>query len=178
MIAELKKTTESKMKKSIDVLKNDLGKVRTGRAHPGLLDHVTVDYYGTQTPLSGVANVTLIDARTTEDGSLQFDFHPCGFRRWTLHLLELEFSPARSDAGRSLFYIRGGILAAKGLKRGHAGRLEFRRVPGRDEVLVAVLDFRPSLPWWIYKATQAVAHRFIMRCFQWHLKAQKLSPTV
>ena len=64
MIAELKKTTESKMKKSIDVLKNDLGKVRTGRAHPGLLDHVTVDYYGTQTPLSGVANVTLIDART------------------------------------------------------------------------------------------------------------------
>ena len=64
MIAELKKSTESKMKKSIDVLKNDLGKVRTGRAHPGLLDHVTVDYYGTQTPLSGVANVTLIDART------------------------------------------------------------------------------------------------------------------
>jgi ribosome recycling factor len=64
MIAELKKTTESKMKKSIEVLKSDLGKVRTGRAHPGLLDHVTVDYYGTQTPLSGVANVTLIDART------------------------------------------------------------------------------------------------------------------
>src|SRR3954468_20445940 len=64
MIAELKKTTELKMKKSIEVLKNDLGKVRTGRAHPGLLDHVTVDYYGTPTPLNGVANVTLIDART------------------------------------------------------------------------------------------------------------------
>jgi ribosome recycling factor len=64
MIAELKKTTEGKMKKSIEVLKADLGKVRTGRAHPGLLDHVTVDYYGTPTPLSGVANVTLIDART------------------------------------------------------------------------------------------------------------------
>jgi ribosome recycling factor len=64
MIAELKKTTEAKMKKSIEVLKADLGKVRTGRAHPGLLDHVIVDYYGTPTPLSGVANVTLIDART------------------------------------------------------------------------------------------------------------------
>lgn len=64
MIAELKKATETKMKKSLEVLKNDLGKVRTGRAHPGLLDHVMVDYYGTQTPLSGVANVTLIDART------------------------------------------------------------------------------------------------------------------
>ena len=64
MIAELKKITEIKMKKSIEALKNDLGKVRTGRAHTGLLDHVTVDYYGAQTPLSGVANVTLIDART------------------------------------------------------------------------------------------------------------------
>ena len=64
MIAELKKNTEIKMKKSLEALKNDLGKVRTGRAHTGLLDHVTVDYYGAQTPLSGVANVTLIDART------------------------------------------------------------------------------------------------------------------
>jgi len=64
MIAELKKNTESKMKKSLEALKNDLGKVRTGRAHTGLLDHVMVDYYGTQTPLSGVASVSLIDART------------------------------------------------------------------------------------------------------------------
>lgn len=64
MIAELKKTTESKMKKSLEALKGDLGKVRTGRAHTGILDHVTVEYYGAQTPLSGVANVSLIDART------------------------------------------------------------------------------------------------------------------
>ncbi len=64
MIAELKKNTELKMKKSLEALKNDLGKVRTGRAHTGLLDHVSVDYYGTQTLLSGVANVSLIDART------------------------------------------------------------------------------------------------------------------
>ena len=64
MISELKKTTELKMKKSLEALKNDLGKVRTGRAHTGLLDHVTVDYYGTPTPLSSVANVSLIDGRT------------------------------------------------------------------------------------------------------------------
>jgi len=64
MIADLKKNAESKMKKTLEALKNDLGKVRTGRAHTGILDHVTVDYYGTQTPLTGVANVTLIDART------------------------------------------------------------------------------------------------------------------
>ena len=64
MIPELKRNTEQKMKKSLEALKGDLGKVRTGRAHTGLLDHISVDYYGTQTPLSGVANVTLIDART------------------------------------------------------------------------------------------------------------------
>ena len=64
VIADLKRNTESKMKKSLEALKNDLGKVRTGRAHTGLLDHVSVDYYGTQTPLSGVASVSLIDART------------------------------------------------------------------------------------------------------------------
>jgi ribosome recycling factor len=64
MIADIKKTAEQKMKKSIESLKADLAKVRTGRAHAGILDHVMVDYYGTPTPVPGVANVTLIDART------------------------------------------------------------------------------------------------------------------
>src|SRR5512133_3111600 len=64
MIADVKKTAEQKMKKSLEALKNDLGKVRTGRAHTGLLDHVTVDYYGTPTPIPQVANVTLVDGRT------------------------------------------------------------------------------------------------------------------
>jgi len=64
MIAELKKTSESKMQKSLESLKNDLLKVRTGRAHTGLLDHVHVDYYGSPVPINQVANVTLVDART------------------------------------------------------------------------------------------------------------------
>jgi len=64
MIADVKKTAEQKMQKSVDALKNDLAKVRTGRAHTGLLDHVTVDYYGTPTPVPQVGNVTLLDART------------------------------------------------------------------------------------------------------------------
>ncbi|GAB2904779.1 ribosome recycling factor [Uliginosibacterium flavum] len=64
MIPELKKNTEQKMQKSLEALKNDLGKVRTGRAHTGLLDHVMVDYYGTPTAINQVANVTLLDART------------------------------------------------------------------------------------------------------------------
>jgi ribosome recycling factor len=64
MIADIKKNTEQKMKKTIEALKTDLGKVRTGRAHTGLLDHVMVDYYGNPTPLPQVANVTLLDGRT------------------------------------------------------------------------------------------------------------------
>jgi ribosome recycling factor len=63
-IADLKKNTEQKMGKSIDSFKNDLAKVRTGRAHSGLVDHVMVDYYGTPTPLNQVAKVILLDSRT------------------------------------------------------------------------------------------------------------------
>ncbi len=64
MIAELKKNTEARMKKSLEAFKADLAKVRTGRAHAGLLDHISVDYYGTPTPLQQVARVSLIDGRT------------------------------------------------------------------------------------------------------------------
>lgn len=63
-IADIKKTAEAKMAKSIEALKSDLQKVRTGRAHPGILDQVHVDYYGSMVPLSQVANVNLLDART------------------------------------------------------------------------------------------------------------------
>ena len=62
--AEVKKATEQKMQKSIETLKMDLAKVRTGRAHVGILDHVMVDYYGTPTQITQVANLTLLDART------------------------------------------------------------------------------------------------------------------
>jgi len=64
VIPELKKSTEQKMQKSLEALKNDLAKVRTGRAHTGILDHVQVEYYGSMVPIAQVANVTLIDART------------------------------------------------------------------------------------------------------------------
>lgn len=63
-IADIKKTADQKMGKSIESFKNELHKIRTGRAHPGLLDQVQVDYYGSMVPISQVANVTLLDART------------------------------------------------------------------------------------------------------------------
>ncbi len=64
MIADIKKNTEQKMNKTLEALKADFGKIRTGRAHTGILDHVMVDYYGNPTLITQVANVTLVDART------------------------------------------------------------------------------------------------------------------
>ena len=63
-IADIKKTTEAKMARSIESFKGELHKIRTGRAHPGILDQVQVDYYGSMVPISQVANVSLLDART------------------------------------------------------------------------------------------------------------------
>jgi ribosome recycling factor len=62
--AEIRKTAEAKMAKSVEALKTELQKIRTGRAHPGILDQVQVDYYGSMVPISQVANVSLLDART------------------------------------------------------------------------------------------------------------------
>jgi ribosome recycling factor len=64
VIAELKKSAESKMQKSIEALKNELTKIRTGRAHASILDHVQVEYYGSPVPINQVANVSVLDART------------------------------------------------------------------------------------------------------------------
>ncbi len=62
--ADIRKTAEQKMLRSIEALKSELQKIRTGRAHPGILDQVHVDYYGSMVPISQVANVSLLDART------------------------------------------------------------------------------------------------------------------
>ena len=63
-IADIKNSAEARMAKSVESFKNELHKIRTGRAHPGILDQVHVDYYGSMVPISQVANVTLLDART------------------------------------------------------------------------------------------------------------------
>ena len=63
-IADIKKNAEARMGKSVEAFKNEMHKIRTGRAHPGILDQVHVDYYGSMVPLSQVANLSLLDART------------------------------------------------------------------------------------------------------------------
>lgn len=62
-LSDIKQNTEQKMAKSIDAFKTELSKIRTGRAHPGILDQVQVEYYGSMVPISQVANVSLIDSR-------------------------------------------------------------------------------------------------------------------
>jgi ribosome recycling factor len=64
MLAEILKETESRMHKSVQSLEKELSKIRTGRAHPSLLEHITLDYYGSEVPISQVANVNVEDART------------------------------------------------------------------------------------------------------------------
>ena len=88
IVAELKKTTEHKMQKSVEALQHDLAKVRTGRAHTGLLDHVMVDYYGSMMPINQVANITLLDARTI------------GVQPWEKHMVaKVEKAIRDSDLG-------------------------------------------------------------------------------
>ena len=94
MIDDVKKTAEQKMGKSIDALKHDFAKVRTGRAHAGLLDHIHVDYYGSPTPLNQVASVTLADARTI--GVQPFEKKMVGAIEKAIRESDLGLNPATS----------------------------------------------------------------------------------
>ena len=87
--------------------------------------------------------------------------HAFGLRRLGLRLLEMTLNVDRSNRDRQLFNIRSGMLVAAD----NQGRLEFRVVLGRRFVLVAIHDFRPALPWFIYKYTQAAVHLMVMRAF-------------
>jgi len=106
----------------------------------------------------------IVSVRRSSDGSLSF-------RSGSIELLSLEYSEERSTPTRQLYYIAGGRLLRK--VPGEArGRLEFRAVPGGSEVIAAILDYRPSLPWWIYRQTQARVHALVMLAFGLHLRLQ------
>lgn len=86
-----------------------------------------------------------------------------------LRLLILEYSPERSWSHRQLFYVRGGLLAQKTVR----GRLEFREVLGGSAVIAAIHEFKPRLPWFIYRWTQAVFHLRVMNMFGSYLNRRK-----
>ncbi len=94
--ADIKKNAEQKMTKSLDALKADFGKVRTGRAHTGILEHVMVEYYGNPTPISQVANLTLVDARTI--GVQPFEKNMVGPVEKAIRDADLGLNPATQGA--------------------------------------------------------------------------------
>lgn len=99
------------------------------------------------------------------------------FRWMTRPLLSLRFAPERSSSDRALFWVEGGLLAATPAQ----GRLEFRLAPNGQELLAAIHEFVPRLPWFLYVATQAIAHLLVMWRFATHLRqaeAEPLSPVL
>ena len=83
-------------------------------------------------------------------------------------LLKLHYSADRSTTDRALYYISGGLLMDKRVNE--RGRLEFRKIPTSDEVIIAIHDYLPSMPWFVYYISQANMHLFIMWCFRRHMK--------
>jgi ribosome recycling factor len=131
MIDEVKKTAEQKMKKTVESLKNDLAKVRTGRAHPGILDHVMVDYYGTPTAVPQVANVTLLDGRTI--GVTPYEKKLAGAIEKAIRDSDLGLNPAtQGDTVRvpmpALTEERRRDLIKVVHKEGESGRVAIRNV--------------------------------------------------
>ncbi len=89
------------------------------------------------------------------------------FKAPGLTLLHLQKSDKRGDINRVIYYVVGGFLASK---KSFNGRLEFRWMPAQKCYLIGLLDFRPALPWMIYKFTQAIVHLFVMNKFSKYLK--------
>src|SRR5699024_3531827 len=85
-----------------------------------------------------------------------------------LLMLDLSYSIERSTYDSELYYINDGILNDK--RKNKHGRMEFRKIPGKDEVIIAIHDYTPSLPWFIYYLTQANVHLFVMNAFKNHIK--------
>lgn len=96
MIAEIQKDAEQRMQKSIESLKTELAKLRTGRAHPSLLDHISVDYYGADVPLSQAANINVDDARTL--AVVPFDKSMTGAIEKAIMTSDLGLNPATAGA--------------------------------------------------------------------------------
>lgn len=113
--------------------------------------------------------------RVTVDDRLNLAFRITGLRS---PLLELSYSRDRSSPDRPLYYITGGLLARPSdAADGRApARLEFRESPDRRSVLAAIFNYRPSLPWWFYRMTQAPMHLLVMKLFAWHLARQHPVP--
>ena len=102
--------------------------------------------------------------------SVQINKEHVAFRIWGLTppLLLLSYYEDASDAQRQVLFVKGGFLAKTNTK----GRLEFRQVCDEQTLLVALVHFEPTLPWWLYRFTQAIAHKIVMSRFRRYLNRQ------
>src|SRR6056297_1001933 len=94
MLNEIRKDADARMQKSVDALQNELSKIRTGRAHPSLLEHITIDYYGAEVPLNQAANINAEDARTLS--VVPFDKSMVGKIEKAIMTSDLGLNPATS----------------------------------------------------------------------------------
>ncbi len=97
---------------------------------------------------------------------LEEDGHLCHFRSLGVELLTLRYDQTQRGSDRQILWVVGGLLSGPDQK----GRLEFRLLPDGETLITAVHDFHPRLPWPLYRATQALAHAFVMRAFAWSLR--------
>lgn len=123
--------------------------------------HVAQDYMTWLPRMLGF----LVRVHAQHERFLNFDFFGI-----TKPLLVLEYEPSRSQTDRQLFYVREGLLSAVT----NRGRLEFREVLGGRYVMAALHEFRPKLPWYIYRFTQAQLHLWVMKRFQRHLNSDTI----
>jgi len=107
-----------------------------------------------------------LKCEVSDDRVARFILRPFDFT-----LLEISFAADRSPTGRQLFYVTGGFLAD--MSNRYTGRLEFRTALNEEGVIAAVHDFAPTLPWYVYNSTQAVAHLLVMNGFGRHLASVK-----
>ena len=156
--AEMKEKEAPKKKSSMGPLKQDVRSVqRIALPHSWTADE-TARYYVKW--LSTFLNPWV---KTEVDDQLNCRIGFLGDRT----LLELSYSADRSTKDRSLYYITGGLLMDP--DSNERGRMEFRKIPGSNEVIIAIHDYLPSIPWFVYYVTQANMHAFVMSCFRHHM---------
>ncbi|MCX6117875.1 MAG: NAD-dependent epimerase/dehydratase family protein [Proteobacteria bacterium] len=113
----------------------------------------------------------IVKVESYDSGDFDFSIKLLLFFGPKIHLLKLRYDVGRSSPTRHLYYIRGGLLVSNNAPE--SGRLEFRKIPDSDQIMAAIFNFQPSLPWWIYKFTQAKAHLWVMKNFGRYLKAHR-----
>lgn len=156
---EVKDTNKPSIKKRLGPLKQDVRSIQRIQLPTQWTADEVARYY-----VKWLATFLNPWIHTTVDDNLNCKIGFLGDRT----LLELRYSGERSTNDRALYYISGGLLMNPSVNE--RGRMEFRKIPGTNEIVIAIHDYLPSLPWFVYYVTQANMHAFVMYCFQRHMK--------